>query len=331
MTKTGRKQRLVVVAVVLTGLAGAIVPVAGAATPVNATKPSITGEVKEGQTLTARNGTWQNAPTSFRYRWQRCDVDGTACVNLVGEMQRTYPLDANDVGKTVRVLVTATNADGSATATSDPTARIVSSSGPRNTARPTISGTLRVGEELTADPGMWTGAPDRIGMQWQRCESDGNGCADVTGATGRTYGVRSADVRKRLRVVVSATNSAGTATATSDLTSVVATPMVPVARNQRPRVVIVGARLLGARVYARFRVCDDSRKNVTIIQTDARPGVPSFTRRFATLRPPLRCGLYSRTWKPAQRFRTDGRYVLILRARDKSGLMSLPVRRVFFR
>jgi hypothetical protein len=330
MTKTTR--RLVVLAGALTALAGAIVPMATAATPVNTTKPSITGEPKEGQTLTARNGTWQNAPTSFRYRWQRCDPDGTGCVNLVGETQRMYPVDANDVGKAVRVLVTASNVDGSATATSDPTARIASTAGPRNTARPTVSGTVRVGEELNADPGTWTGAPDRFGFQWQRCESDGNGCADVTGATGRTYGVRAADARKRLRVMVTATNSAGTGTATSDLTSAVAsTTPPPVARNQRPRVVILGARLMGARVYARFRVCDDSRKNVTIIQTDARPGVPSFTRRFATLRPPLRCGLYSRTWRPAPRFRTDGRYIVILRARDKSGLMSLPVRRVFFR
>ena len=330
MTKAPRN--LLVLAAVFTAIAGALASAASAATPVNTTKPSITGEAKEGQTLTARNGTWQNAPTSFRYRWQRCDADGTGCVNLVGETQRTYPVDANDVGKAVRVLVTATNADGSATATSDPTARIASSSGPKNTARPTISGTARVGEELVADPGTWSGAPDRFGFQWQRCAGDGTGCADVTGATGRTYGVRSGDVRKRLHVVVSATNSAGTGTATSELTSLVAsTTPPPAARNQRPRVVILGARLMGPRVYARFRVCDDSRKNVTIIQTDARPGVPSFTRRFATLRPPLRCGLYSRTWRPALRFRTDGRYILILRARDKSGLTSLAVRRVFFR
>jgi hypothetical protein len=310
-------------------LTGTVAPAATAATPVNTTKPTILGNAKEGQTLTARNGTWQNAPTSFRYRWQRCDADGTGCVNLVGENQRTYTLDANDVGRAVRVLVTASNADGSATATSDPTARIASSSGPKNTARPSVSGALRVGEELTADAGTWTGAPDRFAFQWQRCASDGTACADVAGATGNSYGVRSADVRKRLRVVVTATNTAGSSTATSDLTGLVAASVV--ARNQRPSVAIVNARLLGARVYARFRICDDSRKNVTILQTDARPGVPSYTRRFATLRPPLRCGLYSRTWRPAPRFRADGRYIVILRARDKSGLLSAPARRVFFR
>jgi hypothetical protein len=309
-------------------VAAVVAPMALAAIPTNVTKPTITGEFREGSTLTARNGTWQESPTSFRYRWQRCDADGTGCVTLVGEQQRTYTLDANDVGRTVRVLVTAVNADGSATVASNPSPRIAGGSAPKSTARPTISGSARVGDELVADPGSWTSAPDRFGYQWQRCATDGTGCADVTGATGKTYGVRSADVRKRLRVVVTATNAAGSGTADSELTGVISTVPVPAA-NQRPRIVLLSARLIGNRVYARFRICDDSRKNVSIIQTDARRGVPSYTRRFATLRPPLTCGIYSRTWLPAPRFR-DGRYTMTLRARDKSGLLSAPARRIFF-
>jgi hypothetical protein len=324
LARAGALSAVALAALASTALAAAL------AAPTNVTRPSITGTAREGQTLTARNGTWQNSPTSFRYRWQRCGADGTGCVNLVGETQRTYTLDANDVGKTVRVFVTAANADGSNTEPSDPSSVISSSTGPRSTAKPTISGSARPGDELVADPGTWSGAPDRFGYQWQRCGADGNGCTDVAGATGKTYGVRSADLQSRLRVVVQAANSAGSGTATSDPSAVVATAAPPpTARNQRPRVSLLSTRKLGNRVYARFRVCDDSRKNVSILQTDSRPGVASYTRRFATLTAPLPCGVYTRSWRPAARFR-GGRYTVTVRVRDKSGLMSAPSRRVLF-
>src|SRR5690349_14195146 len=88
-------------------VAGLVVANALAAAPVNSTKPSISGTVKEGQTLTVSNGTWQNAPTSFRYQWQRCDATGSGCVNLASQTQQTYSLDADDVGKAIRAIVTA--------------------------------------------------------------------------------------------------------------------------------------------------------------------------------------------------------------------------------
>jgi hypothetical protein len=196
---------------------------------------------------------------------------------------------------------------------------------PQNTVRPTITGTARVGDELTASTGDWSGAPDRFEYQWQRCDPDGIGCTDVSGATGKTYGVRSVDRQNRLRVVVTAINTAGSAKATSGQTRIVA-PATSVRRNQRPRLFFLSLRMIGPRVYARFRVCDDSRKNLTIVQTDRRFGVASYTRRFSTVRPPLNCGVYSRTWLPAPRFR-HGNYVVVLRAIDRSGLSSLSVSR----
>src|SRR2546430_3920232 len=55
----------------------------------------------------------------------------------------------------------------------------------------------------------------------------------------------------------------------------------------------------------------------------------SYTRRFATLVPPAPCAVYTRHWTPAPRFRGPGRFTITLRARDKSGLTSLPARRSF--
>ena len=303
---------------------------ASAAAPVNVTKPVITGTAREGDTLTTTRGTWQNSPTSFRIRWQRCDVDGTGCVTLVGETFRTYTPDANDVGHRVRTLVTAVNVDGAATAASQQTAVVSSSSAPKNTARPTVSGLARVGEELTADAGTWTGAPDTFSCQWLRCDSAGATCVDVTGATGKTYGVRAGDVQHRLRVAVKATNGAGSTTATSELTAIVTSTPAPRA-NQRPTLRLISVRFVGFRVYARFQACDDSRKRLTILETDSKPGRLSYTRRFTTLLAPNRCGVYTRNWLPASRFRGHGRYTVTLRARDTSGLTSFPARKVFFR
>jgi hypothetical protein len=198
---------------------------------------------------------------------------------------------------------------------------------PKNTERPTISGTARVGETLAADAGSWSGNPSSFAYQWQRCDADGSSCGPITGPTGKAYPVRTADVGFRLRVQVTAKNEKGTGTSTSGVTAIVS-PAAPIT-NKRPALRVLSIRIIGRTVYARVRICDDSMKNVTIIQTDSRPGVPSYTRRFSTLIPPRPCGVYTRHWVPAPRFRAHD--TITLRASDKSGLTSLPVRRTFSR
>jgi hypothetical protein len=308
--------------------AAVLAPLGYAVPPVNTSPPTISGDAQQGSTLTAQNGTWANNPTSFQYQWQRCNAAGVLCANIPSGDAKTYNVTGADVGHTLRVRVSATNPDGTTTADSAPTAVVSSSAAPKNTERPTISGTARVGRTLTANPGSWTGNPDSFTFAWQRCDSDGSNCA-AFGATGRTYLVRTADLGFRLRVQVRATNEKGTGTATSGLTAIVAPATAIV--NRRPTLTILSVRFLGAHVYARMRICDDSRKNLTIIQTDMRPGTLSYTRRFSTLIPPRPCGVYTRNWLPAPRFRGDGRYTIVLRARDKSGLTSLPARRTFVR
>ena len=111
--------------------------------------------------------------------------------------------------------MTASNGYGSpATATSDAT-EVVSSNTPTNTVLPAITTTattITVGTSLTATPGTWIGAPTITRTnQWQRCNPDGGGCANILGATSLFYTVLAADIGKRLRIEVTATNSAGTA------------------------------------------------------------------------------------------------------------------------
>ena len=319
---------LAAVAAVTVGVAHAAIAVA----PVNTAPPTISGTPQVGQTLTANNGTWTNNPTSFAYQWLRCNAGGQACVNVSNGTQRTYTLVGADAGRTMRVRVTATNADGSTPAESAQTTAVApatSTAGPRNTSPPTISGTPRVGQTLTANEGDWTANPTGFSYQWQRCDVDVASCSSVVGATAKTYLVRLADLGFRLRVAVTARNARGSATANSAITAVVA-PAATIT-NRRPTIVIISTRFTGATIYVRFRICDDSPRNLTILATDSRPGVASFTRRFTTLVPPRPCGVYTRHWLPVPRFRGPGRYTVTLRARDTSGLTSLPARRTFSR
>lgn len=298
-----------------------------AAPPANTAAPTISGTARVGETLTAQNGTWSNSPTAFQYQWQRCNASGAACVNVGGATAKTYLLASADAGRTMRVLVTGINAEGAVNARSAPTDVVAPSAAPRNTARPSITGDLEAGQELTAEEGSWTNSPTSYAYQWQRCDIDAIACGPISGATGKIYGVRNADVGFRLRVEVTAKNANGSGSATSSPSGIVV-PSVPVT-NARPTVKLISARFLGNRMYARFRICDDSPRNLTILATDSRPGRVSQTRRFTTRIAPNPCGVYTRSWVPAARFRGKGRYTVTIAVRDTSGRTSAPVRKRF--
>jgi len=198
------------------------------AAPVNQTPPTIAGSAVLGQTLTATSGSWSNSPTTYTYQWQRCNADGTTgCGSISGATGSAYTVVNADVGKTLRVIVNASNADGGSQATSAPTPVVTASAPPVSTSDPSVSGSPVAEQTLTATSGGWVGtSPITFAYQWVRCGTDGgapdgSNCAFIGGATGSSYKLGSADVGHRMRVRVTATNSAGTKTAASNPTAIV--------------------------------------------------------------------------------------------------------------
>ena len=194
----------------------------GGSKPAITSVPTIAGTTTQGQTLIASRGTWSHSPTSYAYQWRRCDSSGTNCSVISGAASGSYILVFADVGSTIRVVVTASNSHGSASATSSQTAAVAGLP-PANTASPSISGTATQGQALSASNGSWSNSPTSYAYQWRRCDSSGSGCADISGATASSYTLAGADVGSTIRVVVTASNSYGSASATSAQTAVVAT------------------------------------------------------------------------------------------------------------
>lgn len=199
--------------------------------PVNVVPPSIAGDVRYGQRLTAAEGGWESETQPvYSYQWERCDSSGNSCVNVGGATDNTYLVGASDVGSTFKVQVTASNADGSATATSAPTGSANTNLAglPVNTGLPQISGPAAEERMLTADKGTWIGnSPISYGYHWLHSSDGGSTWTKISGATASSYTIPASEVGNELEVEVIATNSAGEQDAYSAATG----PVVPPPAN----------------------------------------------------------------------------------------------------
>lgn len=196
----------------------------GKTAPTSTASPTIGGSPIVGQALTASTGTWSGPANSYAYQWLRCDSSGNNCSALAGATSSTYvPVTAN-VGYTLRVTVVASNRYGSSVATSSATPAVTAPTpAPTLTTAPTITGTAKVGQTLSASTGAWSGSPTSYAYQWKRCDSTGANCLPISGATNSSYLLQSADAGSTLRVTVTAKNLGGSTSATSAQTGIVAT------------------------------------------------------------------------------------------------------------
>jgi hypothetical protein len=202
--------------------------------PANTALPTISGTAQQGQNIYTSTGSWSGSPTGYSYQWKRCDSAGNNCAAIAGETFSGITLTSTDVGMTLRATVTATNATGSAAATTDQTGAVTatgapapapapapSPTAPANTALPTLSGTAQQGQNIHTSTGSWSGSPTSYAYQWLRCDRTGASCVPISGETFYGIALSSAEFNHTVRVTVTASNAAGTAAATSSPSAVV--------------------------------------------------------------------------------------------------------------
>ena len=159
--------------------------------------PTIGGVVQIGSTVRAAPGTWSPSAV-LSYQWR---VGGVAITGATGA---SYVIPSGYLGRSLSVTVTGRRT-GYLTVSRTSTARTVTQP---FTAAPTpkISAQLtRVGWVQRATAGAWSPAAT-LSVQWRR-----NGAA-ITGATGWSYRLTTADLGKRITVTVTGRRSGYTTT-----------------------------------------------------------------------------------------------------------------------
>lgn len=115
---------------------------------------------------------------------------------------------------------------------------------PANVALPSISGAAATGQTLTASPGTWQGeGSTTYAYQWELCDATGVKCAVVARAVSRTNTVAAASQGGTFRVLVTATNAAGSTTVASAPTGVVSLPLVGKLTLKAPSLVAYGKKV----------------------------------------------------------------------------------------
>jgi large repetitive protein len=177
------------------------------AAPVNTVLPAISGTAKVGNNLSASTGTWTDANSdtpTYSYQWKRGSTN-------VGTNSNSYALTSADAHANMKVVVTANDGNGGLTSATS-AIKAVTNTTPVNTVLPAISGTAKVGNNLSATTGTWTdadGDTPTYSYQWKRGGSN-------VGTNSSSYALTSADAHASITVVVTANDgNGGTPSATS--------------------------------------------------------------------------------------------------------------------
>ena len=203
--------------------------------------PTITGTAQVGETLTASASgiADDDGLTNATFAWQWIINDGTSDAVIAGATAETYTLTSAEAGKTVKVRATFTDDGGTEETLVSAATATVEASNAAPTGLPTITGTARVGDTLTASA---SGIADADGLSdavftWQWIANDGASDAEIPGATGATYTLTVAEAGQSIRVLVTFTDDRGSEhTLVSEATEQVAAalPVVSIAAASSP-------------------------------------------------------------------------------------------------
>jgi hypothetical protein len=222
-----------------------------AASPSNSSPPQI---FRSGRKLTANTGSWNGTPPlSFAYQWRRCG--SSSCSPIPGASKSTYTLVTADIGKYLRVAVTAHNSGANTVANSIPTSTIAAAP-PSNFDPPTISGSPQPDQRLSSTLGSWNSqGPIAYRRAWLRCRTSAvSSCSAIVGRAG-TYRVVDADAHNflRLRVIAEGLGSTQAFSAPVSVSPNPAPP-APTLLSPFPRVRIAGRAFLHGSLVTRLAV-----------------------------------------------------------------------------
>jgi opacity protein-like surface antigen len=158
-------KKLTIATVLAAVLAAAGVAYAAVVTDEPAVKalPEVTGTAREGDTLTAKEGEWeQGEALTYGYQWQRCDANGANCGDIAAAATKAYVAQSADVGRKLRVIVAATDKDGTSQAISGATRDVVAR-GADPTVRP--AGAQRLSDGTYSIPVASVALPERLTIQ----------------------------------------------------------------------------------------------------------------------------------------------------------------------
>jgi hypothetical protein len=197
--------------------------VAATAPPKNTSAPMIAGTLFEGATLnliSKGQWSWVNE-AQLLVQWQSC-LTATNCSDLVGATGNIYTLTAINIGKSIRVKITAPYSQRNIEAFSNLTSAIRKAH--TNLFAPTLLSYADVGDTIDIFKGSWEGMPfTKLIYNWQRCKTVST-CVNIPGATNSSYKVTSSDIGHFLRV--SETPSLTTPPVFSDFSNMVASNVV---------------------------------------------------------------------------------------------------------
>jgi hypothetical protein len=191
-------------------------PIAATAPPVNTSAPLVSGSPFETSTMTLiSKGQWSGVvETQLLTQWQIC-TNAISCVDISTATSTTYVATSSDVGKSIRVKITAPYSQKNVEAFSNQTSLIKKAH--TNVFEPTLLSYADIGDTIDIFQGAWEGLLiTKLSYIWQRCSSLSS-CKNITGATSNTYKPTTSDRGYSLRVGESP--SAGTAYAYSELSN----------------------------------------------------------------------------------------------------------------
>ncbi|MCA0253418.1 MAG: peptidoglycan-binding protein [Actinobacteria bacterium] len=197
-------------------------------------KPTVSGTLEVGKTLTAKPGTWEPNPVTLGYQWYR----GSKAIK--GATKATYKLQQDDIGKTLTVKVTGTRAGYASVTTASAASKPVPKRAFTATPVPKIKGTARVGLTLKVTKGTWKPTKISFSYRWYR---DGKA---ISGATKSSYKLAKKDTGALITVKVTGKKSGYTTTA---MTSKATTEVAPARKlTKAPTPTISGSAKVGSKL-----------------------------------------------------------------------------------